>query len=187
MTALGELLPVFPANYPLPIVVALHLHPWQDRYFLQHFNERCALNVEEADEKETPQAGHVYFAPPNYHLLFERNRTFSLSIDERVHYSRPSIDVLFESAAEAFGARLIGVILTGANNDGANGLSQIKQAGGLAIVQDPETAESPYMPKSAIAATTPDYVLSATEIGNLLSAMNQPFPEQVSTSKGKKS
>src|SRR5512145_1191563 len=88
MTALGALLPIFPANYTLPIMIALHLHPWQDRYFLQHFSERCALKIKEADEKEVPQSGYVYFAPPNYHLLVERNRVFSLSIDEKVNYSR---------------------------------------------------------------------------------------------------
>ncbi|MFZ6031301.1 MAG: chemotaxis protein CheB [Chloroflexota bacterium] len=183
MTALGELLPAIPAHYPLPVVITLHLHPWQDRYFLQHFNERCQLTVKEADEKEKPQAGYVYFAPPNYHLLFERDRTLSLSIDEKVHYSRPSIDVLFETAAEAFGPQLVGVVLTGANNDGAHGLSLIKQAGGLAIVQDPETAESPYMPKAAIAATTPDYVLPVAKIGTLLAKL----AGQGSSTKGKTS
>jgi two-component system chemotaxis response regulator CheB len=166
--ALTELLPVFPANYPLPIVIAQHLHPWQDVFFLEHFTDLCALTVKEAGDKELIQSGCAYFAPPNYHLLIEDNKTFSLSIDEKVNYSRPSIDVLFESAVDVYASRLIGVILTGANNDGAQGLRLIKEKGGLTIVQDPKTAESAYMPKAALEATPVDYILSLPDIGRLL-------------------
>ena len=165
---LTQLLPLFPADYPLPIVVAQHLHPWQDDSFVEHFASRCVLNVKEADDKETIQAGHIYFAPPNYHLLIEDDKTFSLSIDEKVNYTRPSIDVLFESAVDAYAPGLIGVILTGANNDGARGLRLIKERGGLTIVQDPQTAESAYMPRAALEATAVDYVLSLQDIGQLL-------------------
>ena len=100
--------------------------------------------------------------------MIEKNKTFSLSIDERVNYSRPSIDVLFESAAEAYKNKLIGVILTGSNNDGTEGIKRIKEYGGLAIIQNPETAESAYMPKSAIAAIQPDYILSLEDMTELL-------------------
>ena len=168
MAALTELLPVFPAGYPLPIVIAQHLHPWQDNYHVEHFNDQCALTVKEARDKETIEAGNIYIAPPNYHLLINDDKTFSLSIDDKVNYARPSIDVLFESAVDAYGPWLVGVILTGANNDGALGLRLIKEKGGLTVVQDPKTAESSYMPKAALEATQVDYILPLREIGKLL-------------------
>jgi two-component system chemotaxis response regulator CheB len=168
MAALTKLLPVFPAGYPLPIVIAQHLHPWQDDYHLEHFGDQCALAVKEAADKESIEAGTIYFAPPNYHLLINDDKTFSLSIDDKVNYARPSIDVLFESAVDVYAPWIVGVILTGANNDGAEGLRLIKENGGLAIVQDPQTAESAYMPKAALAATKVDYVLPLPEISKLL-------------------
>jgi two-component system chemotaxis response regulator CheB len=168
MAALSELLPVFPADYPLPIVIAQHLHPWQDDFHLEHFGDQCALTVKEAADKESIEAGTIYFAPPNYHLLINDDKTFSLSIDDKVNYARPSIDVLFESAVDIYAPWVVGVILTGANNDGAEGLRLIKESGGVAIVQDPQTAESAYMPKAALAATKVDYVLPLPEIGKLL-------------------
>jgi two-component system, chemotaxis family, protein-glutamate methylesterase/glutaminase len=169
VAVLFELLPTFPATYSLPIVVVQHLHPRQDRSFIQQLDHRSALTIKEADEKESIEAGHVYIAPPNYHLLIEDDRTFSLSVDEKVNYARPAIDVLFESAADVYGDGVIGVILTGANEDGARGLRSIKARGGLAIVQDPETAEAPAMPQAAIAATHVDHVLALPEIARLLS------------------
>lgn len=173
LTALAELLPVFPAGYPLPIVIVQHLHPLQDRYFIEHYAGMCALKVKEAEEKEPILPGVITFAPPNYHLLIEDDRTFSLSVDEKVNYSRPSIDVLFESAADAYGPRCIGVILTGANPDGALGLAKIRAKGGMAIVQDPETAESSYMPRAAIQATAVNAILPVREIGKLLCEIPQ--------------
>ena len=168
MTVLVELLPGFPADFPLPIVIAVHLHPRQDSAHIERLAGLCALKVKEADEKEPIQSGGVYLAPPNYHLLIENDRTFSLSIDERVNYARPAIDVLFETAAQVYGPQTIGVVLTGANNDGAQGLRLIKDRGGLTVVQDPETAESAYMPRAALEATSVDHVLSVPEIGKLL-------------------
>ncbi len=166
--ALAQILPVFPANYPLPLIVVQHLHPWQKGPAVVYYARKCALTLKEADEKALVQPGHVYFAPSNYHLLIEADHTFSLSIDGKVNYTRPSIDVLFESAVDVYGAQLIGVILTGANADGAEGLRQIKAHGGLAIVQDPATAEVPYMPEAALRATPVDYVLSLLEIARVL-------------------
>jgi two-component system chemotaxis response regulator CheB len=163
-----ELLPFFPADYPWPIVVVQHLHPSQNGYFTERFAHQCALTIKEANDKESLKAGYIYFAPPNYHLLIEDNKTFSLSIDEKVNHARPSIDVLFESAVDVYASTLVGVILTGANNDGAHGLRLIKEKGGLTIVQDPNTAESSYMPKAAMEATQVDHVLSAPDIGRLL-------------------
>jgi two-component system chemotaxis response regulator CheB len=166
MAALATLLPFFPKDYPIPVIIVLHLHPFQDRYFLEHFNKLCALQIKDADDKEEIKAGNVYFAPPNYHLLVEDNKTLSLSIDEKVNYTRPSIDVLFESAANVYGPHLAGIILTGANNDGAEGMRHIKEQGGLVIVQDPESAESSYMPTAALQLVKPDFVLTLAEIGH---------------------
>jgi two-component system, chemotaxis family, protein-glutamate methylesterase/glutaminase len=168
MTVLVELLPNFPADFPAPIVIAVHLHPRQDSAHIGRLAGCCALRVKEADEKEPIQAGVVYLAPPNYHLLIENDRTFSLSIDERVNYARPSIDVLFETTAQVYGPQAIGVVLTGANSDGARGLQLVKERGGLAIVQDPGTAESAFMPQAALETTSVDHVLAASKIGPVL-------------------
>jgi two-component system chemotaxis response regulator CheB len=172
MTVLVELLPDFPADFPVPIVIAVHLHPRQDNAHIERLASQCALRVKEADEKEPIQAGAIYLAPPNYHLLIESDRTFSLSIDERVNYARPSIDVLFETAAQVYGPQTIGVVLTGANNDGAGGLRLIKERGGLAIVQDPRTRvplclKPPWKRRQWI-------MLSVPEIGKLLVKMFSP-------------
>ncbi|MGB8646000.1 MAG: chemotaxis protein CheB [Anaerolineae bacterium] len=171
LAALLELLPRLPADYPLPIVVVQHLHPLQQSAAMLYQLERCALALKEADEKEPLHPGVVYFAPPNYHLLIEADRTLALSIDARVNFTRPSVDVLFESAAAVFRERLVGVILSGGNEDGAAGLRAIQRAGGLTVVQDPATAEAPYMPRAALAATQNDvdYILSPLEIARLLS------------------
>lgn len=155
------------ATFGIPIIVAQHLSPLTDRSWIGLINNKSALTVKEADEKERISPGTIYIAPANYHLLIEREETFSLSIDPKVNYARPSIDVLFESAADVYGSHLIGVVLTGANNDGAGGLRQIKDKGGLAIVQQPETAESSCMPLAAIAATQVDYILPLEEIVSL--------------------
>jgi two-component system chemotaxis response regulator CheB len=167
-TALKQLLPMFPSNYPIPIIVVQHLHPTQENTLLTIYDAMCGLKVKEADEKEPIQPGYIYFAAPNYHLLIENNRTFAFSIDEKVNYARPAIDVLFECAVDVYGGRVIGIVLTGANNDGAAGLRLIKDHKGLAIVQDPATAEVAYMPKAAMEATQVDYSLSLKEIGELL-------------------
>jgi two-component system chemotaxis response regulator CheB len=165
--ALVELLPVFPPNYALPVIIVQHVHPAQV-HFAARYAQRCKLKVKEADEKEAICPGRVYFAPPNYHLLIEDDQTFSLSVDDKVNYSRPAIDVLFESAADVYGSRLIGVILTGANDDGARGLRRIKQRGGLAVAQDPATAQAAAMPRAAIELAQVDYVLPLADIGKLL-------------------
>lgn len=168
MAALKKILPPLPKDFPLPIIIVQHVHPTQEGFFMDSFNKQCALFVKEADEKESVRSGYVYFAPPNYHLLIEPDKTFSLSIDEKVNYSRPSIDVLFQSAVDTYSSGLIGIILTGANNDGARGLNLIKDSGGLAIVQDPATAEFPAMPEAAISAVKPDFILPLKEIADFL-------------------
>lgn len=173
MNALKILFSALPADLNLAIIVVQHVSARSDNQWIKLLNNISNLNIKEADEKEKIEPGNVYIAPSNYHLLIEKDKTFSLSIDERVNFARPSIDVMFESAAEAYKNKLIGVILTGSNNDGTNGIKRIKECGGLTVIQDPETAESSYMPASAMAAVQPDYNLSLENITELLMKLNQ--------------
>jgi two-component system, chemotaxis family, protein-glutamate methylesterase/glutaminase len=175
INALKFLFSALPIDFSIPIIIVQHISPRSDNQWIKLLNINSKLYLKEADEKEKIEHGKVYIAPPNYHLMIERNKTFSLTIDERVNYSRPSIDVLFESAAEAYKNKLIGVILTGSNNDGTNGIKRIQECGGLIIAQDPETAESSYMPASAIATNQPDYILSLEEITALLIKLDKPI------------
>lgn len=168
LNAMKVIFSLLPKNFSTPIIIVQHISPRSDNQWINLINDKSNLCLKEADEKEKIENGNVYIAPPNYHLMIEKNKTFSLSIEERVNYSRPSIDVLFESAAEAYKNKLIGVVLTGSNNDGTKGLKRIQEYGGLAIVQDPKTAESAYMPASAIAAIQPDYILTLEDISDLL-------------------
>jgi two-component system chemotaxis response regulator CheB len=153
------------SDFPVPIIVVQHVGPRSENSWIKLLTDSCNIPIKEADEKEKIRNGIIYIAPSNYHLMIEMDKTFALTIDERVNFARPSIDVLFESAAEAYKEKLIGIILTGANNDGSRGVKRIKELGGMVIIQDPETAESPLMPKSAIAAIQPDYILSLDQIG----------------------
>jgi two-component system, chemotaxis family, protein-glutamate methylesterase/glutaminase len=143
LEALRSLLAAIPAEFALPLVMVQHRHPQQDDVWIEHLRDTCRRPVKEAEDKEPIEPGLVYIAPANYHLLIEADKTFALSTDEKVNFSRPSIDVLFETAAEAYGAALIGLILTGANRDGAIGLRRIKEKKGLAVVQDPDSAQYP--------------------------------------------
>ncbi len=166
--ALTEILPRLPAALPQAVVVVQHLHPEGGEYMVESLRQHCVLPVKEAEDKESVLPGVIYVAVAQYHLLIERDRSFSLSVDDKVNYARPSIDVLFESAAVTYGPKLIGVVLSGANADGAAGLAAIKARGGLAIVQDPATAEVSFMPQAALNGTTVDHVLDLAGIGRLL-------------------
>ncbi|WP_310450588.1 chemotaxis protein CheB [Sulfuritalea sp.] len=166
--ALQTLLGQLPAAFPLPILVVQHISADADGGLARLLDERCSLSVKEADEQDEILPGTVYLAPPNYHLLVELEGFLSLSADPYVSFARPSVDVLFESAAAVFGPGLIGVVLTGANFDGSRGLKTIKRKGGVAIVQDPADAEAPQMPQAAIAATGVDYVVALDGIATLL-------------------
>ncbi|MCP4757736.1 MAG: chemotaxis protein CheB, partial [Proteobacteria bacterium] len=139
-----------------------------DDLLVRLLRESCRIAVKEAEDGEDIQPEVVYLAPANYHLLVEKNRTLSLSVDKDVNYSRPSIDVLFETAARSFGEKLVGVLLTGANKDGSLGLKTIREHGGLVVVQDPATAEAPIMPLAAIETTEADYILTIQKIADLL-------------------
>jgi two-component system chemotaxis response regulator CheB len=171
MKALSTILPELPPDFPLCVIVVQHVHPTSNDFLARYLDEQCRVKVKEADEKEKILPGVVYLAPPNYHLLVEHDKTLSLSTEAPVNFARPSIDVLFETAAEAYGENVVGVILTGANNDGSQGLAAIKKAGGLAVVQDPETAEADAMPRSAIETVRPDHILPLGRIGPFLSGL----------------
>jgi two-component system chemotaxis response regulator CheB len=168
LQAVGQVLTDLPAELDLPIAIAQHRHPDSQAetlaVLLQTKTDRPVLDVE---DKMPIASRHVYVAPPNYHLLVERG-SFALSVDEYIQYARPSIDVLFETAAHAYGAGVIGIILTGANADGALGLARIKNAGGVALIQDPLGATRRAMPDAAIAATAADAVLPVEAIGNFI-------------------
>jgi len=168
MNAMKIIFSLLPADFKLPIVIVQHIGARSENQWIELLNQRSSLKIKEADEKEKIESGTVYIAPANYHLLIEKNKTFSLTIDERVNYARPSIDVLFESAAESYGRSLIGIVLTGSNHDGTIGIMRIQDCGGLCIVQDPATAESPYMPASAIRAIKADHILQLEEIVRLI-------------------
>jgi len=160
-------------RFRLPVIIVQHISPNSENYLIQILNELKKIKVKEADEKEKPVKGTAYIAPPNYHLLIEPDQTFTLTVDERVNYARPSIDVLFETAAEAYQDTLIGIILTGANNDGSSGLKRIKEFGGFTIVQDPDTAEVDSMPRAAILTTSVDKIMSIEEISAFLNTLDE--------------
>ena len=163
-----------PASYPMPLVAVLHLPDNHESRHAELFGYRLALQVREARDKESLAPGTLYFAPPGYHLSIETDFSFSLSCEDRVSYARPSIDVLFDSAADAYGKSLAGILLTGANYDGAAGLAGMQVAGALTIVQDPATAEVATMPEAALRRMTPDLILPLAEINALLRRLGQP-------------
>ena len=148
--ALSRVLPALPADYPIPVLVVVHIPADGSDLLAPLFQAKCRVVVKEAEDKEPILPGFVYFGPSDYHMLVEADRTVSLSADEPVLYSRPSIDVLFESAADTYGAGLVGVILTGANEDGAAGLRAVAAVGGVALAEDPGTAFAPVMPSAAL-------------------------------------
>ncbi|HWM71601.1 MAG TPA: chemotaxis protein CheB [Steroidobacteraceae bacterium] len=166
--ALSVILPLLPATFRPSLLIVLHLPRERPSLLVEIYEKRCALPIREADDKEPVEPGTVYFAPPDYHMLVEKNRQIALSTDEPVHFSRPSVDVLFESAADVYGDRLLGVILTGANEDGAAGLHAIHRAGGVTVVQQPDSAKAPLMVVSALQRNPADFVLSLPEIAQLL-------------------
>jgi two-component system chemotaxis response regulator CheB len=166
--ALLRILPGLPARCSVPVAVVLHLPETRDSRLAQVFGQHLALPVLQAEDKGTLRPGTIYFAPPGYHLSIENERTFSLSQEDPVHFSRPAIDMLMASAADAYGARLCGILLTGASADGAAGLARIGEAGGLTVVQDPDDAEISTMPAAAIKLRAPNLILPLRDIRSLL-------------------
>ena len=171
--ALIKLLGPLRQGFVLPIIIVLHLPEERRSQLAEVFARRLQLPVEEATDKQDIQAGTVYFATPGYHLSVEQDRSLSLSLEDRLHHSRPSIDYLFESAADVYGPKLAAVLLTGANQDGARGLAQVKRCGGLTIVQEPSDAQVTTMPLAALKIQQPDHVLPIHGIGRLLVELEQ--------------
>lgn len=174
LEALSAILPKLPKGFAMPVMIVVHVPPGRASVLAELFQERCAVTVKEAEDKEPVAAGTVYFAPPDYHLLIERDGSLSLSSDEPVLFSRPSIDVLFESAADAYGPALTGVILTGANHDGAAGLASVVAAGGQALVQAPAGAVASAMPEAAIKSCPGAAVLPLSGIAQRLIQQGGP-------------
>ena len=162
--ALSWILTALPPQFASPIHIVLHVPQRNDNPLVDLLRARCLLEVKEAEDKEMLQHGTVYFAPPGYHMLIEKDLSIALSSDEPVNFSRPAIDVLFETAADALGQDVTAIILTGANHDGARGLRAIGAAGGTTIVQNPSTAEMPTMPLAALEACPQARSLSIDEI-----------------------
>jgi two-component system chemotaxis response regulator CheB len=164
MEAIRTFLANLPESLNLPVIIVLHIGNNKISSYLSQLNNKSGFLVKEAEEKETIHPKTVYFAPPNYHLQVEENHTFSLSTDTKVNFSRPSIDVLFETAAWTFKNKLIGILLTGSNSDGSKGLLTIRENGGCTIVENPKTAFAKTMPYSATTLFDPDYVLNLKDI-----------------------
>lgn len=174
LSALQILLPELAPEFPLPIVVVQHRRKEADDGLCEYLRRRSSLPLIEPNDKEKVEPGRVYLAPRDYHLLIEES-IFALSTESPVSFARPSIDVLFESAADIYHDRVIGVILTGANRDGARGMAKIKAFGGLTVVQDPQSAESRSMPEAAIMAAPVDRILPLAEIAPYLNELCHPI------------
>jgi len=159
VAVLSRLLPGLPAGFP-PVLIVVHVPPSAPSLWVDIFAPRCPMRVCEAEASAPIERGSIYFAPADYHLLVEPDRRCALSVEPPVHFSRPAIDVLFESAADVYGAGLVGVVLTGASRDGAEGLRAVHAAGGIALIEDPATAEVQTMPRAAVNAVPGGRVLS---------------------------
>ena len=168
--ALSQLLPPLRKEFPLPILIVVHVPADRPSNFPKLLQAKCRITVKEAEDKESIRPGTVYFAPPDYHLLVEKERRLSLSNEEPVQYSRPSIDVLFETAADTYGKALLAIVLTGANQDGARGARAVSEAGGLVMVQIPESAEADMLPKSTLALCPEARAISLQTLSELLRA-----------------
>ncbi len=166
LEALKTIIPYFPKEFPLAILIVLHIGDNKNNHFVNYLNNNCNLIVKEAEDKEIIKAGSIYFAPPNYHLLVDESSQIALSVDSKIHHSRPSIDVLFESAAWHYQNKLIGILLTGLNQDGASGLKEIQEFGGITIVENPNNAMASIMPAAAIKLIKPDFILETDEIAS---------------------
>jgi two-component system chemotaxis response regulator CheB len=166
--ALDSLLPALPPGFPAAVFIVLHVPRGGPSILPEIFAAKCVLPVEEAEDKAPVRPGTVYFAPPDYHLLIEEGPCLALSVDDPVNFSRPSVDVLFESAADVYGRSLMGIILSGASSDGAEGLAAVHSAGGITVVQEPQSAAVPLMITSALQRCAADCVLPLAEIAVLL-------------------
>lgn len=165
------IVPVIHPDFPVPVLIVLHRNSIFESNLEELFASRSQATVKEVEEKEPIVPGVIYIAPADYHVLIEEDQTFSLDYSERVHFSRPSIDVSFTSASDVYGAELVCLLLSGGNMDGVDGLKYVKDRGGLVVVQDPVTAEVPYMPQHAVDQVMTDFVMPAEEIPAFLKSL----------------
>lgn len=173
LNVLTKILEKLPRDFALPVVVVQHRSKEEKELLEELLQLKCKIKIKQADEKESIESGVVYIAPPDYHLLVEKNRTFSLSSEPPVNFSRPSIDVLFETASEAYGSGLVGIVLTGANHDGAAGIAYIKKHRGITIAQNPRSAQFPIMPQAAIDTSFVKHIFDLDEIADFLLKVGQ--------------
>lgn len=171
--ALTTLLPALPSTLRASVLVVMHMPRGPRSRLVEVFTRHCVLPLQEAQDQDPILPGRVYFSPPDYHLLLDQGPRVALSVDAPVHYSRPAIDVLFESAADFYGEQLVGILLSGASEDGARGMQAIHAAGGLAVVQDPTSAPVSTMPLAALARVNADHVLSPAGIGTLIADLHR--------------
>jgi two-component system, chemotaxis family, protein-glutamate methylesterase/glutaminase len=176
LDVLLKVLPVIDAAVKFPIVIVIHRKHGTDSLLADLLSGRTELQVKEVDEKEKIKAGFIYIAPSDYHLLIERDHTFSLDYSEKINYSRPSIDVTFQTAAEVYKDKLVCLLLSGSNSDGVNGLKNVKEWGGMALIQDPETAQVAYMPAQAQLNVQIDKVLKPEDIGEFINLLSNHKP-----------
>lgn len=173
LDVLLRLLPKVAHTISFPIVIVIHRKHGTDSLLAELLSSRTKLRVKEVEEKEPVSAGTVYIAPSDYHLLIERDRTFSLDYSEKINYSRPAIDATFQTAAEVYQHRLYCLLLSGSNADGVNGLKSVKSWGGKALIQNPESAQVPYMPAQAQLNVDIDHVLDIEDMGEFINLLNK--------------
>jgi two-component system chemotaxis response regulator CheB len=166
-----KLIPALHAYLPVAIIIVTHRKANNDELLVDLLSARTTWPVKEAEEKEPIEANTIYIAPADYHLLLEKDRSFSLDVSEKVNYSRPSIDTTFESAAEVYGSSLLGILLSGANADGVEGMKRIKSLGGSCLVQDPDTADVDYMPRQAVQQVKVDKILPAAAMADYINSL----------------
>ncbi|AXY73413.1 chemotaxis protein CheB [Paraflavitalea soli] len=166
-----KLIPALHPRLPVAIIIVTHRKPSNDEILVDLLNAKSTWPVKEAEEKEPVEPNTIYIAPTDYHLLLEKDHTFSLDVSEKVNYSRPSIDITFESAAEAYGPSLLGILLSGANADGVDGMKSIKSHGGTCLVQDPDSADVDYMPRQAVEQVQVDKVLPADQLAGFINSL----------------
>lgn len=167
-----KLLPALRPTLSFAVIIVLHRKNTADSTLANLLSLKTSIPLKEIDDKDVIRPGIIYLAPADYHVLIEQDGTFSLDDSEKVNYSRPSIDVTFESAADVYGSSLVGILLSGANADGTNGLNAIKRAGGIVVVQQPETAQVAFMPQQAILSTPVDFILNVQELTRFVNELN---------------
>ena len=172
LQVLLQILPFVEKTVSFAIVIVVHRKNSDEQTLEDLIALKSKIKVKEVEDKVKLEAGFIYISPSNYHLLFEKNETLSLDTSEKINYSRPSIDVSFESAAEIYGQNLVGILLSGSNSDGTAGSRAIQAAGGISVVQNPLSADMPFMPNNAILHTVPDFILDTEEILEFIKGIN---------------